>query len=63
MKKQRRLIALALTLALSGCSAPAATAPDNSAEIESLKAQVEELKKENETLKSTACYSARNDRG
>lgn len=52
MKKQRRLIALALTLALSGCSAPAATAPDNSAEIESLKAQVEELKKENETLKT-----------
>lgn len=54
MKKQKFIIITALTLALAGCSAPAATttAPDNSAEMESLKAQVEELKKENEILKT-----------
>lgn len=54
MKKQKTFIAIAMALALSGCSAPAttATAPDNSAEMESLKAQVEELKKENGELKA-----------
>ena len=55
MKKQKTLIAIAMSLALAGCSAPAATtttAPDNSAEMESLKAQVEELKKENDDLKN-----------
>ncbi len=52
MKKQKILIAFALTLALSGCSAPTTTDPNNSAELESLKAQVEELKKENDHLKT-----------
>lgn len=54
MKKQKTFIAIAMVLALSGCSAPAttATAPDNSAEMESLKAQIEELKKENGELKA-----------
>lgn len=54
MKKQKTFIAIAMALALSGCSAPAttATAPDNSAEMESLKAQIEELKKENGELKA-----------
>lgn len=54
MKKQKTFIAIAMALALSGCSAPAttATSPDNSAEMESLKAQVEELKKENGELKA-----------
>lgn len=54
MKKQKTLLAIAMTLALTGCSAPATTTtvPDNSAEMESLKAQVEELKKENKDLKA-----------
>lgn len=54
MKKQKTFIAIAMALALFGCSAPAttATAPDNSAEMESLKAQIEELKKENGELKA-----------
>lgn len=54
MKKQKTLIAIAMTLTLAGCSAPAttATAPDNSAEMESLKTQVDELKKENDDLKA-----------
>ena len=49
--KKNVLIALALTLALAGCS-PAAPAEDHSGELESLKAQIEELQKENKELKA-----------
>ena len=45
---------LVMSLGVSGCSsasAPVSTIADNSAEIESLKAQVQELEKENNELK------------
>lgn len=50
--KRKFLSATLLTVALglSGCSSPASPV-DNSAEIESLKAQVQELEKENQDLK------------
>lgn len=51
MKKNILLVLSLLAIVLSGCAAPAATAPDNSTELESLKAQVEELQKENTDLK------------
>lgn len=52
MKNKKLFIAALLSFALAGCSSPAASAPDNSVELESLKTQVEELKKENENLKA-----------
>jgi len=54
MKKKFLVIAaLAVTLNAMGCSSPAAStiSEDNSIEIESLKAQVQELEKENRDLK------------
>lgn len=50
MKKKKAVIAIVLALTLSGCASQSSSGPDNSAELESLKAQVEELKKENESL-------------
>ncbi len=44
-------VTLGIMLSVSGCSTPATTPPDNSAEIESLKAQVESLQAENDELK------------
>lgn len=51
MRKQKTLITLALAMALTGCSAPAAV-PNGSAELESLRAQVKTLEKENESLQA-----------
>ena len=50
MRKRIVLIATLMTMTLAGCSASAPA--DNSAELENLKAQAEELKKENEGLKA-----------
>lgn len=53
MKKHKLIITAALSMALAGCSSPAATSsPNDSASVESLKAQVESLSNENESLKA-----------
>lgn len=52
MRKGIVLIATLLTVSLAGCSSSAPAPADNSAELESLVAQVDELKKENSDLKA-----------
>nr|WP_304058265.1 DUF4352 domain-containing protein [Enterocloster clostridioformis] len=52
MRKGIVLIATLLTVSLAGCSSSAPAPADNSAELESLTAQVDELKKENSDLKA-----------
>ena len=52
MKKNILLVLTLLAIVLSGCAAPAATARDNSAELESLTARGDELEKENSNLKA-----------
>ena len=53
MKKKSLVAAIfAVTIGLAGCSSPA-TPQDNSAEVESLKSQVESLQAENNELKKS----------
>ncbi len=52
MKRKIAALSTVLILSLAGCSSSAAPASDNSAELESLKAQIEELTEENEALKA-----------
>lgn len=52
MRKGIVLIAALLTVALAGCSSSAPAPADNSAELESLTARVDELEKENSDLKA-----------
>ena len=52
MKKRIVLFATLLTLVFTGCSSSTPAPTENSAELESLKAQVDELKKENADLKT-----------
>lgn len=47
-------VTLGIMLSVSGCSTPTTAPPDNSAEIESLKAQVESLQAENDELKKSS---------
>ena len=52
MKKSILLLTTIVSLILAGCSSPASTPVDNSAELKDLQAQLKTLQAENESLKA-----------